>query len=175
LIFLNSLASCVDEPTIGRLAPSNAVEEVEMGETSVSETVKTLIQVIHDGHQGFTTIAEHSEGASAKRFFLSEATTRAKFEHELKHAAGLSEYVGGTAAGAVHWTWGDLKAHLGGGDHALLDTAEQEKTLQGHLIKMLWQTRTSGAQFVRCWSSNRSTSWSRTIRSKLYEIARSSC
>ena len=31
----------------------------------------------------------------------------------------------GTTAGAVHRTWGDLKAKLGGGDHTLLETAEQ--------------------------------------------------
>jgi uncharacterized protein (TIGR02284 family) len=47
------------------------------------------------------------------------------FEHELKNVAGVSDDVGGTAAGAVHRAWGDLKAHLGGGDHTLLETAEQ--------------------------------------------------
>jgi len=31
----------------------------------------------------------------------------------------------GTASGAVHRVWGDLKARLGGGDHTLLETAEQ--------------------------------------------------
>jgi uncharacterized protein (TIGR02284 family) len=30
----------------------------------------------------------------------------------------------GTVGGAVHRTWGDIKAHLGGGDHTLLETAE---------------------------------------------------
>jgi uncharacterized protein (TIGR02284 family) len=31
----------------------------------------------------------------------------------------------GTVAGALHRAWGDLKAKLGGGDHTLLETAEQ--------------------------------------------------
>jgi uncharacterized protein (TIGR02284 family) len=31
----------------------------------------------------------------------------------------------GSVSGALHRTWGDLKAKLGGGDHALLETAEQ--------------------------------------------------
>jgi len=31
----------------------------------------------------------------------------------------------GTTAGALHRTWADLKAKLGGGDHTLLVTAEQ--------------------------------------------------
>jgi len=91
----------------------------------VSSSVKTVIEILHDGHEGFAQIGEHLEDPTAKTFFLEESTTRAKFEHELKYAAGISEDVGGTAAGAAHRTWGDLKAHLGGGDHTLLDTAEQ--------------------------------------------------
>jgi uncharacterized protein (TIGR02284 family) len=43
----------------------------------------------------------------------------------LKQVAGVSEDVGGTASGTVHRAWGDVKAHLGGGDHTLLETAEQ--------------------------------------------------
>jgi uncharacterized protein (TIGR02284 family) len=91
----------------------------------VRSSVKTVIQVLHDGHEGFATIGEHLEDPTAKQFFTTEAQTRAKFEHELKHAAGVTEDVGGTAAGGVHRVWGDVKAHLGGGDHTLLDTAEQ--------------------------------------------------
>jgi uncharacterized protein (TIGR02284 family) len=91
----------------------------------VNGAVKTVIQVLHDGHEGFAKIGEHLENPTAKQFFIAEAQTRAKFEHELKHAAGVTEDVGGTAAGGVHRVWGDVKAHLGGGDHTLLDTAEQ--------------------------------------------------
>ena len=91
----------------------------------VDGVVKTVIQVLHDGHEGFSTISEHLEDPTKKEFFLEEAKTRAQFEHALKHAAGVTEDLGGTAAGGIHRTWGDLKAHLGGGDHTLLDTAEQ--------------------------------------------------
>jgi uncharacterized protein (TIGR02284 family) len=31
----------------------------------------------------------------------------------------------GSLSGAIHRTWGDIKAHLGGSDHTLLETAEQ--------------------------------------------------
>jgi uncharacterized protein (TIGR02284 family) len=95
--------------------------------SELNGSVKTVIQVLHDGHQGFEQTGEHLKNPAAKSFFLSEATTRAKFEHELKHAAGVlqSENVGGTVSGAVHRTWGDMKAHLGGGGHTLLETAEQ--------------------------------------------------
>lgn len=91
----------------------------------VSSSVKTVIELLHDGHEGFTQLGQHLKDPTAKAFFLEESTARAKFEHELKHASGISEDVGGSAAGAVHRTWGDLKAHLGGGDHTLLETAEQ--------------------------------------------------
>src|ERR1700761_5735960 len=80
----------------------------------VNSAVKTVIQVLHDGHEGFAQIGEHIKNPSAKTFFVEESATRHKFEHELK-----------AAAGALHRTWGDMKAHLGGGDHTLLETAEQ--------------------------------------------------
>ena len=91
----------------------------------VSSLVKTVIEVLHDGHEGFAKIGEHLEDTGAKAFFIEEAQTRAKFEHELKHAAGVTDDIGGTSAGGLHRVWGDVKAHLGGGDHTLLDTAEQ--------------------------------------------------
>ena len=49
-----------------------------------------------------------------------------EYAREIASTAGISaEDAGGTAAGAVHRVWGDLKSNLGGGDHALLETAEQ--------------------------------------------------
>jgi uncharacterized protein (TIGR02284 family) len=93
--------------------------------SEVNGSVKTVIEILHDGHEGFDKIGEHLEDPTAKRFFIDESQTRAKFEHELKHAAGVTDDVGGTAAGGVHRVWGDVKAHLGGGDHTLLETAEQ--------------------------------------------------
>jgi uncharacterized protein (TIGR02284 family) len=91
----------------------------------INNAIKNVIQVLHDGHEGFAEIGEHLQDESKKRFFLDEARTRAQFEHSLKHAAGVVEDVGGTAVGGVHRAWADLKAHLGGGDHTLLETAEQ--------------------------------------------------
>jgi uncharacterized protein (TIGR02284 family) len=93
--------------------------------SEIREPVKTVIQVLHDSHIGFRDIGEHLKDPQAKRFFMEESKVRAKFENELKHACGLTEDVGGTIAGPVHRAWGDLKANLGGGDHTLLDTAEQ--------------------------------------------------
>jgi uncharacterized protein (TIGR02284 family) len=60
-----------------------------------------------------------------KAFFVKESQTRAQYANELEFAAALKREEGGTAAGAMHRFWGDLKGKLGGGDHTLLETAEQ--------------------------------------------------
>lgn len=91
----------------------------------VNAATKTVIQVLNDGAKGFADIGEHLKDPEAKAFFIKEASTRSAFASEVSSAAGLTEDVGGTAAGSVHRVWGDLKANLGGGDHTLLETAEQ--------------------------------------------------
>ena len=90
-----------------------------------NELVETVVKVLHDGEKGFADIGEHITDSSMKSFFLSESQTRGTYARELASVAGITEDVGGTAAAAVHRTWGDIKAHLGGGDHTLLETAEQ--------------------------------------------------
>ena len=89
------------------------------------DIVKDVVQVLHDGQKGFSDLAEHIKDTQVKTYFLKEAQTRAQYASELESAAGLDKDTGGTAAGAMHRTWGDLKAKMGGGDHTLLETAEQ--------------------------------------------------
>ena len=89
-----------------------------------NELVKTVIQVLTDGQRGFADIGEHLKDPQMKAFFMSESQTRGEFARQVQTASGLED-VGGTAAGSVHRVWGDLKANLGGGDHTLLETAEQ--------------------------------------------------
>ncbi len=94
-----------------------------------NELVKTVIQVLNDGAKGFPDIGEHLKDPTAKSFFMEEAQTRATYARELEAeyggVSGESNDIGGTAVGTVHRVWGDLKASLGGGDHTLLETAEQ--------------------------------------------------
>ena len=91
--------------------------------------VKTVIEILHDGEKGFPDIGEHLKDPAAKSFFMQEGETRGTFARELEAeygtVSGESNDIGGTAVGAVHRVWGDLKAKLGGGDHSLLETAEQ--------------------------------------------------
>ncbi len=69
------------------------------------------------------------DGYSARSFFLAESTTRGQFASELESALsadkGKEVKEGGTASGALHRAWGELKGNFGGGDHTLLETAEQ--------------------------------------------------
>ena len=87
--------------------------------------VKTVVQVLTDGQRGFADIGEHLKDPQIKSYFLQEAQTRGQYASEVQTAAGLSSDVGGTSAGTVHRIWSDLKANLGGGDHTLLESAEQ--------------------------------------------------
>ena len=88
-----------------------------------------LIKTLEDSQKGFADIGDHLKDISLKRFFLAESLKRANFRAELEnelHRAGMADVKeGGTVSGAIHRTWGDLKAKLGGGDHGLLETAEQ--------------------------------------------------
>ena len=94
-----------------------------MAETN--ELVKTVIQVLNDGDKGFSDIGEHLKSPELKTFFIEEAQKRGQFARELQAATGISEDVGGTTVAPIHRAWADLKAKLGGGDHTLLETAEQ--------------------------------------------------
>jgi uncharacterized protein (TIGR02284 family) len=95
----------------------------------VEDTVRSVIQSLIDGQEGFKKIGEQLKADSIKRYFLAESLKRASFRGELEnllHSEGVHDVKeSGTVSGAIHRTWGDLKAHLGGGDHALLETAEQ--------------------------------------------------
>jgi uncharacterized protein (TIGR02284 family) len=93
------------------------------------KAVRTVIEVLHDGEKGFSSLSAELKEPRAKVFFMEESATRGKFATELETALGtvkgkeVSE--GGTATGTLHRTWGELKAKLGGSDHTLLETAEQ--------------------------------------------------
>jgi uncharacterized protein (TIGR02284 family) len=89
------------------------------------DVVKDVIEVLHDGEKGFADIGEHIKDPQVQAYFMKESQTRGEFARELETAAGVGKDVGGTASGAVHRYWGDLKASMGGGDHTLLETAEQ--------------------------------------------------
>ena len=96
---------------------------------AMESTLLDVIKTLEDSQKGFAEIGEHLKDETLKRYFLAESLKRANFRAELEnelHRAGVADVKeSGTVAGALHRTWGDLKAKLGGGDHTLLETAEQ--------------------------------------------------
>jgi uncharacterized protein (TIGR02284 family) len=91
--------------------------------------LKDVITSLIDSQEGFKDIGEKLQDDTLKRYFLAESLKRASFKGELEDLLvkeGVTDAYKetGSVAGALHRTWGDLKAKLGGTDHTLLETAE---------------------------------------------------
>jgi uncharacterized protein (TIGR02284 family) len=102
--------------------PSNTLLEVE-------EALRLVIENLIDGQEGLKKIGDELKDEQLKHFFLSESLKRASFRGDLEtvlHQEGVHDIKEkGSASGTLHRVWGELKSKLGGGDHALLETAEQ--------------------------------------------------
>jgi uncharacterized protein (TIGR02284 family) len=93
------------------------------------KAIRNLISVLRDGEKGFTDIGEHIKDAEYKSYFMAESRVRGSYASELERAVNFvtdaDVHETGTISGAIHRTFGGLKAHLGASDHSLLETAEQ--------------------------------------------------
>jgi uncharacterized protein (TIGR02284 family) len=96
---------------------------------SIEETLQSLIEILIDSQHGFQKIGDEFKNPVLKAYFLDESLRRAEFRGELEtllRDQGVHDIKEkGTAGGTVRRTWGELKVKLGGGDHTLLETAEQ--------------------------------------------------
>jgi uncharacterized protein (TIGR02284 family) len=95
----------------------------------VINTLNDVVESLIDGHEGFQKIGEHLKNETLKSYFLAESLKRSEFRRELEallYSKG-ERYPKetGSMSGTIHRIWGDIKAHLGGDDHTLLETAEQ--------------------------------------------------
>jgi uncharacterized protein (TIGR02284 family) len=128
----------------------------KLSNKGVEETLRSVIQALIDGQEGFQKMGEHLKDETLRRYFAAESLKRAEFRGDLEetlHQEGVHDVKEqGTVSGAVERTWGDLKAHLGGGDHTLLATTEEledaaieayEKALQDELPLPIKQMLTS--------------------------------
>jgi uncharacterized protein (TIGR02284 family) len=97
--------------------------------SEVEDTLRSVIESLIDGQEGFQKIGDNLKDETLKRYFLAESLKRAQFRGDLEevlHQEGVHDIKEkGSVTGAIHRTWGDIKTKLGGGDHALLETAEQ--------------------------------------------------
>jgi len=93
------------------------------------KAVRNLISVLRDSEKGFAGIGEHIKDTEYKSFFVAESRVRGSYATELEKTVNFvtdaDVHETGTVAGAIHRSFGDLKAHLGASDHSLLETAEQ--------------------------------------------------
>ena len=93
------------------------------------DKLRDLIEILRDGHQGFWSLKKILRIPEARELFREETLARAGFaaelENELHHFGVKDVKVASSTAGKVHRAWGELRARLGGGDHALLATAEK--------------------------------------------------
>jgi uncharacterized protein (TIGR02284 family) len=90
------------------------------------DVIQKVVEILNDGHKGFMDFARHiKDHPQVKAFFVKESQIRAEFAYELRNAAGLTSDEASSSGGTIRRFWGDVKAKLGGGDHALLETAEQ--------------------------------------------------
>ena len=94
-----------------------------------NKNVINLINSLHDAQKGFSDMGEHLKNPQYKTHFLEEARVRGSYATELERAVNRTTdanvHETGSAAGAMHRTWGNVKAAVGAGDHSLLETAEQ--------------------------------------------------
>lgn len=100
----------------------------------VVSTLKKLIGVLEDGHEGYQTASENLKHPEYSALFLTYSQQRAQFARELEsqirqHGGDEDESSIGKAAmdviGAVHRGWINLKGALtGGSNDAILNECE---------------------------------------------------
>lgn len=98
--------------------------------TEVINALNDLIEINRDCQKVFQDAAEKVEAPATKTFLLKQSLCRAGFVGELQtlvHNLGDEPEDTGTAAGALRRGWMDLKAALGGGDHAILSVVESSE------------------------------------------------
>jgi uncharacterized protein (TIGR02284 family) len=95
-----------------------------------NEVIDNLIETLKDGQQGFKEAAEGVKDPQLKSLFSDYSRQRARFLVELRGKAQSPDQrepdVSGSAAGALHRGWINLKSVLSkGDDHAILAECER--------------------------------------------------
>jgi uncharacterized protein (TIGR02284 family) len=92
------------------------------------DLVQNLIEACRDSEQGYKDAAEKIGTADLRTFFLERSRERGQYAVELRNALqqfGKTDVsVRGTVAGNIRRLWMDLKANLGGGYQAILNSLE---------------------------------------------------
>src|SRR6266481_8210260 len=96
----------------------------------VVSVIDDLIQTLKDGQEGFKQAAEGVKTPQLKSLFNEYSSQRSQFATELQSQArslgGSQPEESGSAAGALHRTWINLKSAItSGDDHAILAECER--------------------------------------------------
>ena len=100
-----------------------------MDTDKIISTLNDLIETCRDGQNGFREAAENVKSPELKTFFNEVATERAGFINELQleiRRLGGEPDKAGSAAGALHRAWIEIKGTLTGkDDHSILSECER--------------------------------------------------
>lgn len=92
-------------------------------------TLRILLQHLIDAQDNLQSIGEDTKSETLRRWFLAESLKRAEFRGEIEnilYREGVRDIEqSGTPSAAIVRAWTGLKAKLGGGDHGLLEIAEE--------------------------------------------------
>ncbi|HVW83839.1 MAG TPA: PA2169 family four-helix-bundle protein [Bryobacteraceae bacterium] len=97
--------------------------------SDIRSTLNNLIETLKDGEEGFRTSAEKVKDSALRSQFMNFASQRQRFASDLQGMVariGGEPETSGSASGAMHRGWMNLKAALAGNDdHAILEEAER--------------------------------------------------
>jgi uncharacterized protein (TIGR02284 family) len=92
-------------------------------------TLRTIIETLIDGQDGFQKIGNAMKDENLRQYFLAESLKRAEFRGELENILrqeGVHDlHETGSASGTFVRLWTGLEKALGVGPHALLELAEE--------------------------------------------------
>ena len=93
----------------------------------MSNKLNELLEKTYDAEKGFKNAAENVDHSALKSYFNQKAQERYNFGHELKSeikSFGQEVDKGGSATGAAHRTWMDVKAlFTGDNEESMLEEA----------------------------------------------------
>ncbi|MDM0014703.1 PA2169 family four-helix-bundle protein [Variovorax sp. J22P168] len=124
--------------------PTDAVGTEALSHDEVVDVLNDLLENTRDGEYGFRTCAEQVETANAKQLFASRADGCRQAGEELiqlVRAYGGEPASGGTAAGAMHRGWVQIKGTVGADSElSILESCERgEDTAVARYRKALKQ------------------------------------
>ena len=95
-----------------------------MNEKEIASVINNLIETLKDGEKGFKEAADGVKDPELKSFFTQYSAQRHRFaselQTELRSVAGAEPETGGSAAGAMHRGWMDLKSAISGKDEGAI-------------------------------------------------------